>query len=1054
MKKDRIIRLLALAGALVFTSLNGYSQAKVQLKGKVIASSSQPLAGAVVSVSGVTVQTDSLGQFALEAPSLTGEIEIWSPDYYTFKQPVQGRSFILAAMVPLDKYNYSETLLKPFGSGVLQDKASSAHNVDKAGFATGSVTLEQAIYGAVPGMRTVTKSGTPGEGAYLNIRGIKSFLGNSSPLIVINNVPYVSDLSESYVVNGYSNSILNGLNPKDVSNITVLKGSEAAIFGSLGANGVILIETDNATDQETKVEFSGQYGVANNSTTLPAMGPDDYKTYIGNIALTHFDDPADVLSTFPFLKDDAGYYYKYMYDNNTNWQKEIYRPAFVTDNVLKIKGGDAIAMYDLSLGYLNQAGVVDNTNLTRYHTRLNANVNISRQIDFFTSISMAYLTNKFQEQGMVKETNPVLAALAKTPLKSPYEEDSENHALPNYAPIKDINGNIYANDAVSNPLALVNQTELSAATYDVMMSGGLNYRVAPDWKLTGLVGLIYNYNKAEAFIPGVTNRTIMPLSDGLAENTSRKGIKRTSNLYFNLNATWKKKLEGVHNLSANFGYQAMTTQREFDALSGRNSASDFYKNLGNTSSEGSHIDGYIDLWNWMNVFGRAEYNYANLLLAGINFACDGASSTGSDASRFQLYPSINAAWNIKNMPGLINSPLLNRLTLRAEYATAGNSNYSSMISEYYFITKVYRDLSGIVRSNTPNTQIVPERTQTLNAGLDVAAFNNAVDLSIDLYSATTSNVILNKFISPVFGFNTIYDNASKIKNTGVELGAQAYLFRNRDWKWLVGGTFTTNKNELANLGDGDERIFELADGSALLSRKGEAVYSFYGYKTAGIYATTAEAETAYTAPDGSQRAYTTYAGVPFQAGDVKFVDMNNDGIIDSKDRVILGDPNPDFFGRFYTSLSFKNFTLSANFAYSKGNEAYNAVRREYESMKGFDNQLVSVNRRWSREGQITDMPRAVYGDPMDNSRFSDRWVEDASFVRLKELTLGYTFKEGAIAFLHGATIYVSAENLVTWTKYLGLDPEFSYSYDSSMQGFDYGKVAQPVNVKFGVNLQF
>ncbi|MDR2475865.1 MAG: SusC/RagA family TonB-linked outer membrane protein [Bacteroidales bacterium] len=1053
MKKYRVIQLLALAGAFMFASLPVNAQDKVQLKGVVIDAYSKPLRGAVVSISGTTAQTDSMGQFVIEAPPLSGEIEIWSPDYYTFRQPLLGRSYIFAVLVPLDKRNYSEDLLKPFGSDVLQNKSSSLANIDKADFGEGSISVEQAIYNALPGLRTLTKSGTPGEGAYLNARGIKSFISNSAPLIVINNVPYVSDMSDSYVVNGYSNSVLNGLNPKDIRNITFLKGGEASIYGSLGANGVILIETDNATDQETKVEFYGQYGVANNMATYPLMKADDYKTYISNIALTRYDDPADVLTTFPFLKDDPSYYYKFLYDNNTNWQQEIYRPAFVTDNVLKIKGGDAIAMYDLSLGYLNQSGVIDNTDLTRYHARLNANVNISRKVDFFTTLSMAYLTNTFQEQGMVKETNPLLAALAKTPLKSPWQEDDKNNQLPDLAPIKDINDNIYTNDAVSNPLALVKDATLEGMTYDVVMNGGMNYHPNSDWTLTGLAGLIYNYNKAEVMIPGVTGKTIMPLSDGLANNTVRKGVKETTNLYFNLNASWNKQID-IHRFKTNVGWQMMTTSREFDAGEGRNLASDFYKNLNNTSTTGRLVYGYIDLWNWMNFFGRAEYTYNSQLSLGVNMAYDGASSTGKDAPRYQFYPSVNAAWHIKNMPGLINSPLINKLTLRAEYATTGNSNYSSMISEYYFITQTFRNISGIVRSNIPNTEIVPERTATLNAGLDASVFRNAVDLSIDLYQATTSNVILDKAISPVFGFKTNYVNAAKIKNTGVELGIQAYLLNTRNWKLIAGGTFSKNKNELSNMSGESGKIIELPDGSALISSEGKAAYSFYGFQTNGIYASAAEAASACTAPDGTEKAYTTYAGTPFQAGDVKFVDQNSDGIIDSKDRVILGDANPDFFGRFYMTVSFKNFSLSANFAYSVGNEAYNAVRREFESMKSFDNQLISVNRRWSREGQITDMPRAVYGDPMDNNRFSDRYIEDASFVKLKELTLSYSFKEGFIKFLRGGTFYLSAENLATWSKYLGLDPEFSYSYSPMLQGFDYAKPAQPMNVKLGFNLQF
>lgn len=1050
MKRYRIIQILTLVGLLLFNSPFGYSQAKHQLKGKVVTpySKQQSLAGAVVSVSGTpeSVQTDSLGQFVLEVPSLSADIEIWMPGYYTYKQPLFGRDYVVVSLIPQDKYNYSETLLKPLENDVLQNKASASNNISKAGFALGSTSVEQAIYNALPGVRTVNKSGTPGEGAYINSRGIKSFIGSSAPLIVINNVPYVNDMSDSYTVNGQSASVLSSLNPNDIQNITFLKGSEASIYGSLGANGVILIETDNATDKETRVEFIGQYGISKNNSTLPVMKSDDYKSYIGNIALTKYSDPADVLNLFPFLKDDPEYYFKYMYDNNTDWQDEIYKTAFVTDNMVKIKGGDAIAMYDLSLGYFNQKGVIQNTGLERYHARLNANINVSKNIDMFASLSMSYLTNDYQEQGMVSQTNPILAALGKAPLRSPYEEDEFNNKLPDLAPVKDAEGNVYENDGVSNPVAIVKSTELSSMTYDVMMNGGLNYHVTPELKLTGIVGFFYNYNKAEVFIPGVTNRSIMPLSDGLANNTARKGEKETQNTYFNVNGSWKKKLNAVHNLKATAGWQMMTTRREFDAGDGRNSTSDYYKNLDKVSSVGRSIYGYIDLWNWMNFFASAEYNYNNLVYAGLNMSYDGASSTGPDASRFHMYPSVNVGWNAKNMSGLQNALWLNKLTLRGEYTNVGNSDYSSMVSQYYFVTQSYQQLSGIVRSGIPNTKIIPERTATFNVGLDVALFNNAVDLTVDAYQSKTTNVILDKTISPVFGFNSIYDNAAEIQNKGVEVGLQGYIYRDRDWSFLVGGTIAHNKNEILNMGGEDDKIIEFADGSALISRKGESVYSFYGYKTDGVYATSEAA---------AQDGYTNYAGTAFGAGDVRFVNQTGDDkVIDKNDRVILGDANPNVFGRFYASVGYKNFTLTANFAYSQGNKAYNAVRRNSESMMGFENQLVSANRRWIGEGQVTDMPRAVYGDPMENSRFSDRWIEDASFVKLKELTLSYKFGNNLIKFVRGGTIYVSGENLATWTKYLGLDPEFSYSYSSMLQGFDYAKVAQPINVKFGVNLQF
>lgn len=232
---------------------------------------------------------------------------------------------------------------------------------------------------------------------------------------------------------------------------------------------------------------------------------------------------------------------------------------------------------------------------------------------------------------------------------------------------------------------------------------------------------------------------------------------------------------------------------------------------------------------------------------------------------------------------------------------------------------------------------------------------------------------------------------------------------------------------------------EMADGSAVISEKGQALYSFYGFKTNGVFATDQDAATA---------DLKNAAGASFAAGDIIFIDQNNDNIIDDRDRVNLGNANAKLFGSFNSTLQYKNFELSAIFGYSYGNSMYNAVRRDMESMSDFTNQLVSVSNRWMSQGQETNMPRAVYGDPMGNARFSDRWIEDASYLKLKELTVSYKFN-----FLNGTTVYLSGENLFTITNYLGLDPETMYSYDASLRGFDYAKIPLPRSFKLGFNIK-
>lgn len=249
---------------------------------------------------------------------------------------------------------------------------------------------------------------------------------------------------------------------------------------------------------------------------------------------------------------------------------------------------------------------------------------------------------------------------------------------------------------------------------------------------------------------------------------------------------------------------------------------------------------------------------------------------------------------------------------------------------------------------------------------------------------------------------------------------------------------------MTDLGGEKSLIMNMADGSAIISEAGSPIYSFYGFETDGVFSSSAEAASAF---DG--KPLRNVAGLEFKAGDIRFVDKNNDGVIDDRDKVNLGTAFPDFYGTFFTSFNYKTFDFSVNFAYSKGNKMYNAVRRSMESMKDFSNQLVSVNNRWIEENQITNMPKATYGDPMDNSRFSDRWIEDASYLKLKEVVLSYKFN-----LLSETTLFISGENLFTVTNYLGLDPETMYSYNSAMRGFDYAKIAHTRTFKLGFKLQF
>lgn len=1045
MNKYKIILIILL-------SVLGFANARAQKEGMKVSGTvvssygNKPLADAVITLSGMdkTITCDSIGRFVINNVSSKASMSIWCPGFYTKEEPIAGRKELHIVLIPEDMQGYTDKVILPFAGAVTQKmKRTNTTSINKNALSLNMTEVEQGLRN-IPGLEVISKGGQSNEGSFFSLRGANTMVGDASPLIVVNGVPYMPDMNESGIIGGYSKNILSILNVQDIENITVLKGADAAMYGSMGSNGVIMIETDKAVDLNTKVEFIGQYGVSWNNATLPVLGVDDYKSLMGNIALTKYEDMSDALAAFPFLKEDPDYYYNYLYNNNTDWQDQIYGNAFVTDNVLKIKGGDAIAKYDFSIGVKNKQGIVENSNATKYYARMNADVNLSKKVKLFSTISFGYTNNRVSEQGIVPETNPILTALRKGPLFSPYNKDKNNNLLPDYASIRDADGNLIENNSVSNPLSVVNDVEMKQHAYDVLMNAGLHYQINDNWSVKGIFGLNYNLNQEDAFIPGSSTTTIMPLQNQLAKSTIRSAEGTTLNTYYALTVGYNKILADVHTISASANGQIAMNNIDYNAGTGINTPNDYYKTLNNVQAIGKNYFGYINKWNWMNYGVAAKYNYNNQLYAGVNVAVDGSSSVGADAARMHAYPAVNVAWNVKNTL-LKNLSQLNNLNLRAEYVMTGNSRFASNIGQYYYLNRVFKGLSGLVRAGVPNTEITPELTNTFNLGLDVALLSNRVMLTLDYYNSKSSDLIMPVSISSVFGTDWMYRNTGEVSNQGVEIGAQIGLIQNRDLKWYIGGTLSTGKSEVKSLGSESEIALTMSDGSAVISRVGQPLYAFYGYQTNGVFAT--DAAVAEAGKEGN--ALTNAIGVPFAAGDVSFVDQNNDGKIDESDRVALGDAFPDFYGNFYTTVQYKGFELSVTFGYSKGNKMYNAVRRTMESMSDFSNQLSSVSRRWMAEGQVTDIPRAVFGDPMENNRFSDRWIEDASYLKLKELMVSYKFKLFA-----GTTVFVAAENLFTATDYLGLDPETMYSYDSSMRGFDYGKLANPTTVKVGFKVQF
>ncbi len=1024
----------------------------VLLVGKVQGTDGMPVEGAIFSVSDgqSSVISDKDGTFKLPITNRKYTLKVVADGYYEKEYPLSGNVIPkIIVLVPITEVKYNGTVKMPDYTLLREYKSASTQGVKKMDLKK-DFTIDLAMQDEVTGLKVTRKSGMPGEGGYLNVRGIHSLVAGNSPLIVVNGVPHFGNEEISDVINGYSRSSLFGFNTQDIRNITVLKGADAAVYGSLGSNGVILIETEQATSNnlETRISFNGQYGFSMPNRSIPALGVSDYKTYLQDIGMTRYSLISSLYTDYPFLQNTENYD-SYLFNNKTDWAKEVQGPAFVTDNVFRVEGGDEIAKYNIAFGYSSEGGVLGNTSTNRYHTLINSNIMVSRDVDIFTNVGLYYVNSNLQEQGSETATNALTSSYLMMPMLSPFKKEPNGNVLNGYSTFDGwnvVSNPTFAYDNVSNPVAIVNTVDATDKIYDANIRLGLNYRANRYLTLTGMLNLYYNYTEESIFIPGVTDRAIVPQYYNTGLNTVRKGVIQNSTNYFGMSALYKRTFNDVHQVLANAGVRYMSRSLEYDRSAAYNTPNDYNQTLG-TASDDRDISGNNYEWKWLNYNLHTDYIYNHLLKTTFNLAVDGTSVSGVQTDRFGLFPSLGVTFMTANL-GVLPSTI-SLLNITAEVSRTGNSRFSSNYSKNYYQNSNFFNLGTITRSNVPNTKLQWEKKDQLDLGVDMSLFDNKLNLQINGFSANAFDLLIARNVSSVYGSSQYYDNVGQISTNGLELSFRINPIHTKDIDVIIGASASQASSLVKSLGNSTELITSLksfnGDDAMILLREGQSPYQFYGYETNGVYSTTDQA-----VDEGLTNIY----GKPYQAGDVRFVDQVVDGTINAKDKVLLGSAAPDVYGGMNLSVRYKQLSMLAEFGYSVGNKAYNALRRNLESMQYFYNQSESVLNRWQIEGQQTSMPRAAYGDPSGNNLFSDRWIEDASYLKLRSITLRYDFKNGLLHICRQGSLYLVAENLYTLTDYLGSDPEFSYSMNESMQGIDYAKVSLPITVKLGVSLNF
>ena len=488
------------------------------------------------------------------------------------------------------------------------------------------------------------------------------------------------------------------------------------------------------------------------------------------------------------------------------------------------------------------------------------------------------------------------------------------------------------------------------------------------------------------------------------------------------------------------------------------------------SSKYKRALGTSDSWRSITWYANADYNYRNLYFLQATVAMESNSRFGENADglslagvKWGIFPSIQAGWAITNEKWFPKTAAVNYLLLRAGFDISGNDDISNYAARTSFNSVQYLDRSTAAQlNNIGNDKIQWEQTSKINVGLKSYWLNNRLGVDFDYYINHTSNLLtLKSFDNPVAGINNYWSNGGSLDNTGFELTVTGKPILSKTFNVEVGASMGHYVNKLKSLPNNNRIWLEGAQTAQgytssiyginnIATIVGESVGSFYGFRTSGVFASDAEAKTA-AGGDYLYRVDNTGAKIPFVAGDVHFQDLNGDGIINDADKTIIGNPNPDIYGNIFANVMWKNLTLYVGFNYSLGNDVFNYQRSLLEGGNNFYNQTVTMTNRWRYEGQQTDIPRIAYEDPQGNSRFSDRWIEDGSYLRLKTVRLSYKVPVN-LSWLQGLSFWAEANNVFTLTHYLGSDPEFSVANKVLYQGIDAGNVALGRTFTFGMRI--
>jgi TonB-linked SusC/RagA family outer membrane protein len=1012
---------------------SAYSQNNDNIaKGVIVeAGTKAPLQHVAVSVAstGTLAISNENGEFSIAVPNYEVELIIDLPGYTKRQVFLNKQKSITITLVPEQFKSFDKTYNRPLGSKTAKDETYAVSPVESEALClSNAASFDDALQGIVPGLHVIRQSGLLGQKSFINIRGFNSLVGSNEPLLIIDGMIHDYNYAKYGVMEGSNLNPFDIVDIDDIADLTVIRNGESH-FGSAASNGVIYLNTEQKSETSTLIKISAYSGIVFEPKKLDVLSAGKFNEYYNSYLSQENVSQSIKESAFSeYFGPNAN---KYKYDNNTNWQNEIFKPGILQKYHIFLKGGDDIATYNISAGFINHDGSLIGTSYNRFNLRVNGRINISDKFSVTPNVKLSLGDTYSSNMGPTTAWNPVVSALLKPAIMAPNARDViTGQTLPYLEDVGVFN--------VSNPVAIVNTAIGINRNYHFLSSIQANYKINENFSISNLLGLNFNNSRENIFLP---DNGLVQIDS--AANSPKDFVYEFRSTQNHLTLNYNKKTDEGQTLNINAGMRYLNNTYKHNIVIDLNTPSDDFKNLGQGSKYNylrKSLGDNRDL-TWVSVFANGDYSIQNKYFFNANLSVD-ASSALNAKNRYNIFPSLSGAWRLSSEEFMAGNNNIEDLKLRASWSMSGNMFTSVYDYSKLYYTESRLNATGVlVREAVPNENLKLEKNSMFNIGIDYSGKQQQTTLHADLFFATTHNLIIRQELPPTYGYTEYYNNGGKLANYGAEIGFE-------NWRKIGEVTWTNNLTantsfsmvtKLDFINPEMENIITNVEGASYITSVGHALNAFYGYETKGIFKSDDEAK-AITGPNG----------VPMRAGDIKFDDKNGDKIIDELDKTIIGNPNPFLFGAWTSAAAYKRWEFKATFTYSVGNQAYNYVRYKAESMDTYASQLASVSDSWSANNTNGELPRVSFGDPTGNTVFSDRWIEDASYLKIKQLTVSYKLPQSK--YYSGVSLYCTASNLLTLSRYSGFDPEFYYLNDPFYMGIDYGKVPHSRSFIVGVKL--